>query len=149
MNDIQITQCIEERRYIFMFLSYGRLMSLITGDFRITNYPTGALLLHAETDSQRDGILFKFSHPDFTSVGLSCAPEVRTFTFEEKKKVNFELPAWEDLNQKIDGTTFDLDDFNPLERFIHNQEPAGDKDVEFRNQLKAAIEFVLKEYKHE
>lgn len=148
MNDVQIIQCIEERRYIFMFLSYGRLMSLIAGDFRITNYPTGALLLHAMVDSERDGILFKFLHGNFLSVGLSCVPEVRPFTFEEVKKVNFELPEWEDLNQKIDGTTFDLDDFNPLERFIYDQEPAGDKDVEFRSELKAAIEFLLKGYKH-
>lgn len=145
MNDAEINTWLRERRYFFMALSEAGFTQVATGEVRITNYPAEALLLSYEQDLTRDCVLFKFLHRDAAPTRLGCDPEVRAFTFEERKKVNFELPEWNYINGK---SNLGVEKINPLEEFIWSQEPAGLKESEFRDKLKAAIEFVLKEYQH-
>lgn len=65
----------------------------------------------------------------------------------KRKKVNFELPEW---NYVWGKTKLNVENLNPLEEFIFEQEPGGNEmESNFREGLKGAIEFVLKEYRHE
>lgn len=139
----------DDRRVLAMIFPQRYLTPVLCGDMRVTNYPHEAILLGVRFDSSFDGFIFQFLHGRFQPTVANGIPLSKLFEFEPRSKLNFELPEWEALNEKLDGTTFNLDDFNPLERFIYNEEPAGGMDVDFRDQLKTAIEFVLKEYKYE
>lgn len=60
----------------------------------------------------------------------------------DQSKQGTVIPEWDDANSAVINNTA-----NPLQSFVFHNEPAGKKDVEFREQLKAAIDFVVSEFK--
>ena len=46
------------------------------------------------------------------------------------------IPEYIDCARKVDNE----EELTPLERFIYAQEPAGDHDIEFREQLQAVVD---------
>ena len=51
-----------------------------------------------------------------------------------------DIPLWFEVDAMKERGT----DLNPLEKFVHSNEPAGDYDSEWRSDLQNMLEFVVK-----